>query len=325
MTGYTGIKFGKFLIKAAGLWAAVTAWNMLKFPEEEASLSPDVRNSVHVILGRDDQGNIKYWPKIGALGDFLAWFGADMAPGLVRDYLNNRKTLKDIAAEMAKASAGQIIQGLGPIPKSLFEYASGKEFFPDAFNPRVIRDRGIYLAKQLDLGEEYKLIAGKPHRPYKESWLPGGFIYKTDPNEPAYHEIHDLVNDFLKKFGKTGGYPNLTPRGNALYNMKLAHRYGDKKLAEKYLNDYIRYHLLEAGYTGKDAKEYLKSVHDGITQSFLNMHPLSSLAKAQLEPFLKSLKPGDWQTLARAMKFYNETLLGTSNVSVEDIEDWTKK
>ena len=324
MGGYSAYKFGKIMIRMAGLWAMLQAYNWLRYPEEEKSLSPNVRNSVHIILGRDDKGEVKYFPRIGALGDFLSWFGLDAAPGMVSDLLNKRKTLKDIALEMAKAPVNQIVQGLAPIPKALFEYAGRKEFFPDAFNPRTIRDRGIYLAKQLDLDEEYKLIAGKPHEPYRER-LESLFVYKSNPDEAAYHEINDLKGEFLKKFGKSGGTANITPRGNALYNMKLAHRYGNTKTEQKYLQEYVRYHLLEAGYTGKDTKEFLKSLNRGLVQTMKNMHPLAGLSQAEINPFLTTLKPGDWQTLARAVRFYNDTLIGTSSVTEEEIKDWTKK
>ena len=87
---------------------------------------------------------------------------------------------------------------------------------------------------------------------------------------------------------------DVTPKSQALYNIKLSIRYKDKKAFEKYIAEYISY-----GGTSK-----------GLRTSLKNMHPLKGLNKKEQKAFLQWLDEEDRQRLGLAVQFYKDTLLG---------------
>jgi hypothetical protein len=311
-TPYLILRTGRFALKAAALWGMLQAYNQLKFPEEEEDLPTEVKGRPHIILGRGKDGKVKYFSRVGALGDFLDWFGLDDLPNKISSLVNGKKSLKDTAIEMAESPVNKFAQGLNPFLKTPMELITRRAIFPDISNPKTIRDRGEYLAKTLGLENEYREIAGKPARPYSES-LPQAIIYETDPLESAYYEIQDKKREFLKKFGKAGEGFWLSPRGNALFNMKLAHRYKDKVAAEKYLRQYLHYHALEFEAGTKNEKELAASVKQGILQAIFSMYPLYGLSAKEQLKFIVGLDEDEKKTLAKALRFYSETLIGATN------------
>jgi hypothetical protein len=308
-------KFGWFAIKATAFTTLLQVWNHTFFPEEERLLPDNVKGRTHIVLGRDDDGNIVYFSRLGALGDFLEWFGLDAAPNLVSDWLSGKKSIKDMGKSMLRAPINQAVQGLHPV-KGIFEVMVKRSLFPDAFEPGTIRDRGLHLARSMALENEYKAIQGKPGKPYVET-LPLFAVYHVDPFESAYHEAFDMKGDYLKKFGKRGEGFWMTPRGSALYDLKMAHRYGDKKAEEKALKDYIQWHVIEAETTGKTRQEVEKSIMQGIQTSLQNMHPLSGMSEKERIAFVQSLDQEELEIMAKAVKFYSDVLLGTSQADIK--------
>ena len=283
---------GKLILKAIGLTSILAAWNHLFFPDEEEDLPADVRSSPHIIFGRDKDGNVLYIARLGALEDFIEWFGVDEPYGLVQDFLNGRKTLKEIALDMAKGPVNKLTQALNPLFKVPAEIATGYTIFPDVFEPRRIRDKWLYLAQQLELEEEYRALAKLPRREgYLASWKRALFNVAA-PGESAYWNIIDLKHKFLKS--KTGGSSYTitdTKRSNALYNMKLALRYGDKEAYEHYMAEY-----LNAGGT-----------RAGIRRSLASLDPLYGLGK-YLKEFRRSLSEEEQAELQKAIEFYRNML-----------------
>lgn len=309
------LKFGRFLIKATGFWTMLQVWNHTIFPDLESQLPEETRGRAHIILGQDKNGKIINFTRLGALSDFLEWFGLDAAPELVSSFLNGKKSLKDIGAEMAKAPVNQMVQGMSPFIKTPMEIATRRALFPDVFEPKTVRDSGFHLARSLGIENEYRAILGKPGEPYKET-ISKFFAYKSDPLSSAYHEIYDLKTEFLKESGKRGQGFWITPRNEALYNLKLAHRYGDEKGERKYLRKYIAYHLKEQGLTKKPLKDVLASIKKGLSTSMRNMHPLSGMNKLERKAFQSSLSPGDKEVLARAIRYYAEVLIGSVGIDL---------
>lgn len=316
-TPYMALRVGKFAIKATAFWSLLQVWNHTMFPEEEKLLPKEVKGRAHIIFGQDKEGNIVYFTRLGALTDFLEWFGLDVAPNLVSSFLSGKKSMKDIATEMAKAPVNQVVQGLSPFYKIPLELATRRSLFPDVFEPGTVRDRGLHFARGLALENEYKAIMGKPGKPYIET-LPLSAVYKVNPLEAAYHEIYDIKNEYLKGFGKRGEGFWLTPRGSALYDMKLAHRYGDKEAERKAHNAYIQYHLIEYAETGKSEEDTAKSIVNGIISTLVNMHPLSGMNKNERKTFVEGLNVEEKELLAKAIKFYTETLIGTTPFEEEE-------
>ena len=297
LTGSTALRVGGFLVKATGLWGLLAAWNTTRFPEAERDLPEDVKKKPHIILYIDQDGKPVTFTRLGTLSDFLSMFGIDGPPqNMLRDFLNGKKTAQEIAIEMGKDFVNeQLVQGLRPDIKMFAETVAGKQIFPDVFKPRTIRDRGLYLAEQLGLGDEYKAIAGLPSRPYLQNLKQNIATYTYDPNQSAYYEIQDLKHDFLKKIGKEGNYSGtITPRSQALYNYKLAIRFEDKEAAQRYLKEYA----------------VLGGTAQGLQTSLANMEPLHGLSIAEKAGFLRSLADDEKQQWKQAVQFYSEVLLG---------------
>jgi hypothetical protein len=292
-TPYQALRLGKLTIKVLAVWGILQAWNFLRFPKEERELHQDVRNRPHLILGRDKNGNIIYFSRLGAVTDLLEWIGLDNSYEHIEDLLAGKKTLRDVGKDMAKSPVNTIINGVSPFYKIPAEILTKQSLFPDAFEPRTIRDEGLHIARGLGLENEYRELAGLPSRGYAES-LDLFLWYKSDPGQTAYGDIMDEKRRFKKKLGKGGTGFWMTPRGNALYHMKIAVRYGDDKAAKKYLLKYIQ----------------MGGTKEGMERSFQAMNPLYGLNEKEREAFVGSLNKKDRKKLVVALKFYNDTLLG---------------
>ena len=199
-TPYRAYRIAKWGLRASAFLTMLHVWNKTRFPEEEKELPRNVREVPHIILGRNEKGEIEYFSRIGAVGDLLEWFGLDQAPQYTRDILNGRMTIKEAMQEMAKQPVNVVIQGGEPIIKFGTEILTRRSLFPDVFKPGVVRDRMLHFARALGLENEYIALADKPSRGYKESML-GFFAYKVDPLEAAYRDIYREKIDFLKKKG----------------------------------------------------------------------------------------------------------------------------
>jgi len=289
---YIAYRIGKFLVKAAGLWSILQVYNHLRYPKEEESLPTEVKSRPHLILGIDADGNVNTFNRLGAMGDFLETFGLDAAPKYVDSWTKGKKSLGEIATEMAKSPVNVFAQALTPLVKLPGEIVTGKTVFPDVTHPRSIKDVGQHVAQNLGLENEYKAVFGLPAKPYSDSLITA-LIYKTDPLEAAYNGIiFEDKADFLKKKGKYGEGSWVNPRTDALYNYKMSLKYKDKVAADKYLQEYMS----------------LGGTQKSLQSSIDRMHPLSGLSKAEKEEFVSSLDVDSKRNLDNAIKFYNSIL-----------------
>lgn len=304
-TARTALKIGSLAIKMTAFTSMLAVYNNTFFPEEEKKLSPDLKTTSHIILGTDDKGNIEYFNRMGTLDDFISWFGLDYAPKFINEYLSGKKTLKEFLQDQAKktyeAPVNKVVQGAAPFTKLLGELFIRRSTFPDIFKPGTIRDRWLHVARSFGLENEYIAMAGLPSKGYGES-LKGLFLYKVAPGEMAFRTIYDLKSDFMKKIGRTSEGFWLTPTGDALYNMKLAIKYDDKKAFSKYFTEYISL----AGEQGRTKKQIVQ----GLKTSIRTMHPLYGMNNQIKTAFINSLNSDDKKTLVQAIDFFNETLQG---------------
>jgi hypothetical protein len=151
----------------------------------------------------------------------------------------------------------------------------------------------LHLARHLGLENEYIEISGLPSKGYEQS-LKHFLLYSTDPGQASYSEIMDAKRRYMAREGKGAEGFWLTPKGLALYNLKLALRYGDDKAYEKYMAEYY-----DLGGTAR-----------GIRESIDRMHPLSGLSREDRRKFKSSLSDDQLNRLDKAMDFYNDTLRG---------------
>ncbi len=291
---------GKFLLKASMMWAMLQAYNLWFWPDAEASLDPEVRARPHLILGYNKDGEVKYFDRLGCIGDFLEWFGLDTPQYLVERWLSGKMTAREVALEMAKAPVNKAWSMLGPQYKAMAELPGGIKTYPDVFEPGKIRDVGVYLADQLGMGDEYRRIAGLPHRSWEDT-LERMLYSVADSGETAYYEILDEKRAYLKKEGDYSRFGGSTsPRSSALYNLKMAVRYEDQEALDKYLQEYVN----------------LGGTEQGIETSLRDMEPLFGLSSKQEKAFKR-----DWlddegrRRLEEAETFYKESVLGSKTLS----------
>jgi hypothetical protein len=301
---YYAVATGSFVVKAGALWGALQAYNNLVFPNEENELPVEEQQRPHIVLGRDENGKVRYFSRLGALPDFLEWFGLDTPIKDVKDYLDGSRSMKEIISDMGKAPINKLTQGVSPLIKSPAELLTGKTLFPDAFNARSIKDNELYLANSFGLANEFKAIsktdiarqigiAPRPSKPYLGQDTGENLLYyKAEPNQSSYYSIQDRKREFLKDIGKGGDGDFSSPKTEVLRNYKIAIRLKDTESASYYLNEYKN-----MGGTKESLKKSLQS-----------MDPLSGLNQKEKKKFRQSLNGEQQAELDKATTYYKEVL-----------------
>jgi hypothetical protein len=205
-------------IRMAAMYGLFSLWNALFFGDEEDELDDNQKRQMHVILGRNANGDIITLRTQGALSDALGWFGmADIAK-LSKDYELGRIGLGDAMLSIPKNVVNKAVGGISPIITAPVEAAMGKKFWPDVFTPRPINDRWRNFLSSFSLENEYDMAMDKPSRGYGRSWQEA-FIYRRDPGEIAYNEARGIAYDWLKREkGQEfdGALPPNAPRPRAI-------------------------------------------------------------------------------------------------------------
>jgi hypothetical protein len=281
-------------VKIAGIFAmtgALAAWNQIMYPDLEEGLSEDVKSRPHIILGKDDKGNALYFSRMGALNDFLEWFGMGNITQDVKEIMNGKRTVQEQLTDMLKAPANKIAGSITPAIKTPVETAVNMRLYPDVTNPQSMRDRWRNAASSVGLEKEYDVVAGKPRRPYFTN-IEDAALYKSDPEEQAYYYMLNEKQKFQKKKGEESTLFFYTKKSNALYNWKLARKYGDKESMKKYIKEYFK----------------LGGTVDGIEKSLSYMDPLYGIKDEDKLEFVKSLTKEDKAKMKLAMKYYEGTI-----------------
>lgn len=185
----------------AGLWV----WNhLVQGGDEEEELTGYDRAVPHLVLGRNPDGSIRIFRRVGALGDFLEWFGINEALAMYGKLREGQVNTGDVLKEMAFATPEKAMNSMRPDLKALYEIPTGQSLFPEPFQPRSVR-RGEAASHVLGLQDEYRWMKGwiledgntaRPH--YWQRWAVG----VVDPRHSALSHIYDLRAEFLKKKGK---------------------------------------------------------------------------------------------------------------------------
>ena len=297
---------GVFAVKAGAVWSILQAYNYFVFPEEEKDLPVEERARPHIVLGRDANGKVRYFSRMGSFGDFLEWFGLDTPSKDISDFLDGSRTFKEILYDMAKNPLNKVVQGIAPTIKMPAELLTGKKLFPDALNPRTIKDRPQYIADSLALGNEFKAfsksslgkaigVEPRPSKPYMNQDMAEGLVmYKAEPGASSYYTIQDKKRKYLDKIGKGGDGDFRSPKSDALRNYKIALRLKDIETARYYLEKY-------KGFGGNDK---------GLKRSLESLDPLAGLSKEDKSNFVKSLTEEDRRELSRAQQYYKTVMLG---------------
>lgn len=281
-------------VRMAMMYGLLSLWNGLFFPDEEEELGEQQRAQMHVILGRNANGEIITLRAQGALGDALAWFGlSDMAKA-AKNYELGRGDLSEILLAAPKATLNKLGGGLSPMIKAPVEAMTGKILWPDMFSVRENRDPWRNTLASVSLDNEYDAVMGNPTRGYGRSWQEA-FVYRKDPGEMAYNEARGIAYDWLKRErGQefAGGFKS--PRSEAMRDYRTAIKFGDQDAAGKAYEEMAR--------LGVDRGDY--------SAMMKRAAPLGPIAKKDRAAFIAQLTPDEYATMQRAQAWYDQTFLG---------------
>jgi hypothetical protein len=279
--------------RATALWGLMQLWNNLRDPEAERQLSDYDRKRMHIIVGRDKDGNPMILRGQGALSDFFEWFGLNELPSLTKLLADGKIDMPYLLKQMGKAPLNKGFQSISPMYKAVVEYLSGQSYFPDVLEPRAVRDKGRQLLQNVQLEDVYDYFTGKPQKPLSQILLKASPLVRSDVGQSAYQDIQNLKRLYLKQQGKgdfQGGY--FTPRSQAAYYYRLAIKYKDAKAKKKYFNELKNYKI-----QGNDYLRILKG-----------LDPLAGLSKKEKIGFIKFLNSEDKEKLNTANRYYKELL-----------------
>jgi hypothetical protein len=274
-------------------------WNHLLFPDEEDELGELQKAQLHMILGRDSDGQVITLRTQGALSDVLSTLGFTDAMKGINKWQDGQGSIGDAIKGAIKAPVNKVLTGFNPIFSVPLEQALGKEFWPDLFNPRQIHDRWRHVFGTFSLEHEYDAArdvvgADVPSRGYGRSWTES-LVYRRDPGEMAYDEAKGIAYDWKERVKGEAASSGTSPRSEALREYRMAIRYGDESAAEKALLKYE-----ELGGTDK-----------GLATSIKKQHPLGPIAKKDRAEFLESLTDEQLETFEEAERWYLESYVGS--------------
>lgn len=297
-SGLVLARIGAMALRATFLLSVINAWNHFVVGDADEELPDEIRRRPHLTLGRDSEGKVQYFSRLGALGDLFEWVGLDTVWEDLDDIMKGKKTIKEQAVDMAKAPVEVVVQGGHPFLKLGVELWSRQTLFPSVFNPRPIQNRLLHIARSFAVEEEYVALVNMfihpfPSKGYAKSWQKT-FIYESDPFEAAYFDFFNLKRKFLKTKGKLASGHWITQTGNDLYNARTALRYGDEDAMFYYMDQYFKH-----GGTKK-----------GLQQSLDNMSPLAGLNKAEQQEFMASLHPDELDKFVKSLVFYQQLMTG---------------
>ncbi|MBE3144247.1 MAG: hypothetical protein IMZ61_10040, partial [Planctomycetes bacterium] len=289
---FVAYKIGKLAVQITGFMAMLEVYNNTFFKEEEDSLPDNVKRSAHIVFGKDSEGKVVYFDRLGMFSDFLSNFGLDGAHRLVPEVLAGRMTIKEMAKEIVKGPLNVVVNGVSPYFKWPAELLTSKKFFPDVTKMGTIRDKKLYVADQMKLGDEYRALMNLPSEGYEKSFK-RLLAYSSDPGQAAYFDIMDDKRRFAERNGKEGEGFFITPKGNALFNYKMSLRYKDTKSAERYIDEYLA----------------LGGTPAGLMASMRAMNPLSGLNAMEKAQFVSEMDEKTFGKLDKAMEYYMNTLM----------------
>lgn len=278
-------------LRMVAMYTVVQLWNNLVFGDDEDELDPEERARLHLLLGRDDDGKIRMLRFQGAFSDALSWFGFEDVVDAASEIEKGRGDFGDVITAIWHAPVNKIASGLTPVLKLPIETATGQSFWPDVFKPMPIRDGWRHVAKSFAMEHEYDAALGKPTRGYAHS-LEEAVVNRKDAGENAYNRIKGMTYDWLRKQkGQEGSSSFSTPRSKALYEWRLAKRYGDEEAARA-----ARQKLRDLGVTPSDLEASIKRAH-----------PLGALTIKDRAAFLRTLSDKERDLLDQANLWYRQT------------------
>lgn len=278
-------------LRMSVVYGLINLWNWLFFDDEEKELSEQQQRQLHIILGKNADGEVVTLRTQGAFSDVLGMLGLQDAAIAIKAREQGRGGIGEIIAAPAKALVNRVATSTTPLISIPVESATGKKLWPDAFNARPIRDGWRNLAQTFSLENEYDLAASKPSRGYGGSFV-DSVVYRRQPGEIAYDEARGLAYQWNNRVkGSEGSSDFSTPRSSAMRDYRTALRYGDESAADKALDE-----MGALGVTEKDMAAMVKRAA-----------PLAPIAKKDRAAFLDQLTDEELEKFRRAETWFDQT------------------
>ncbi len=277
------------MVYSVGTWM----WNNLLFPDLEEELRDEDRRRLHLILGKWD-GEIKMLRMPGALSDLMGWFGYDDVLAALSHISKGRGTWRDVALAVVQAPISRLVNGLTPTFKVPGEALAGRSFFPDVFNPRLIRDGWRHLFRAVQVEPVYDWYLGRPS-PGAGHVLMTTLVDVRHTGYSAYAKIRGEAYQWLRAVeGKEGAPLYASRRGNAYFYYRMALKFKDTEAAVRYRQELRR----------------LKVKPEMMRAMLKRAHPLGMLGSRERRAFLRTLTPTEERSLRRAIEWWRETYVG---------------
>lgn len=291
---------GRMILKATALWGALYAVNRLAFPDEWDDLPPEVKRVPTIVLGRNADGTVRYFNRLGNLPDLLEWLDPIDGFLLVKDWMDDRISFPKMVGMIGLGGpVEKVVQSTTPEIKIPVEMVTGLTVYPNVTNPRPIRDRLEYLADQFGLGagDVYRKLADKPISAQKRNpWNPviSSIWYESDPQSTAYYEFAKVKGKWLLEQGKGSGGGFLamgqTARSEALYYTKQALRKEDMRAFSVWFKQYV-------ALGGRPSN-----------QTWASFDPLAGISKKDRKRFVDSLNEDQANMLRMANEYYADVM-----------------
>ena len=306
---YAGIRVVSTLLAvgiAKELWNQFGGVAMGLWDEDddlESKLSEADRRRGHLLLGKDDKGQVKVVYTPSAWSDVAEWMGGQNMKRLFMEYVRGQITLnqfiRDYAKQLPMDVGNKAAQSGGPLLKAPYELASGQATFPDVFDQRQIpkadkwwrfvgglTDQRVVATLRAAFDQDFY---SQPAREQLQQIILQ--IRRRDPEQWAYYEAREDASDWKEaKTGKRfehGSYN--APEALALRNFRKSIYRGDVANAERFYN-----RLIQFGYTA-----------ERLDASIRNQHPLSNLNAAERAEYTRTLTPRQQLELELANKYYS--------------------
>jgi hypothetical protein len=308
-----------FLLRLGVANAALAGWNAYVMQRDKiktTDLSDEDRRKSYILLGKDKEGKVGLMYVPTAEADFLGWLGGPAFGQLAGDYLGGRITLQQAATDWVKTftkdELSKIVNSIRPEFKAGLGFTMGRDFFPDATDPKRIKsfDMPGWLIAQAfdqptaDLVESFR----DPNSYRNKSWADTAKqvvlqIRQRDPEQWAYYDIQNKVQDFLesKGYGPHGESAE-TPGSQVVRNFKRAVFNGDIDAAQRFAQ------ILVDKY-GYNSEKFAASIRA--------QEPMAAIKKELKPEFVKTLSESDKEQLQKAYAYYAHIRGGESKAQAE--------
>ena len=281
----------RLLYKTAWLYGLLEIFKLL-FSAWEDELPESAKREQHITLWAGPD-NVYALPTPGALGDLLETFGFSE----IRETFNNvrlgRGSLLDLPFDIGGGLTNTIAQGFTPAIKVPAELLTGLSFWPNAWEPRSIRDMTYHVLQQARL-DTFADIGGAMlnlGRPNLGPLAPlAKWAFRVYPKEyAAYSRVRSLAYAYKDQVGEGAGRSiGLSERARVMWYWRLAKRFGDTDAERRYFEEMKR----------------LKVTKSGMQRMIMGQHPIGMLSNAEKRTFLQQLTPKEKDDYRRAVTYW---------------------